>query len=260
MAPGGSRSGGCGEGAAGLRGARAEGMRGAAAAGGGGGRASGWFPRPPSSLRSQEAAALIEGGARRAWREVGGGGVGGCAVVLQCHRKPALHFGPVLEEGGWKMAHCIFPGGGGRGGRGERRGALPSEPPAAPGGSGPALPPIPPPLRPLRPRGESRRLLRPVREGGWGGGAGGGREEEKKKSDFLHLRNILKMFREPFAAWRGLPGAHRGGRSAGIAVSEGEFGALGRKCGALRRCAGLRRALPVRGTKRSGAFRPAVSP
>lgn len=93
-----------------------------------------------------------------------------------------------------------------------------------------------------------------------GGGAGGGREEEKKKSDFLHLRNILKMFREPFAAWRGLPGAHRGGRSAGIAVSEGEFGALGRKCGALRRCAGLRRALPVRGTKRSGAFRPAVSP
>lgn len=61
---------------------------------------------------------------------------GGCAeraVVLQCHRKPALDFGPVRFKGGCKMAHCIFPGGGGGGreGGGGRRGAggpLPAEP------------------------------------------------------------------------------------------------------------------------------------
>lgn len=80
-------------------------------------------------INSQEAAALIEG------RDEAKGG--GCcvkrAVVLQCHRKPALDFGPVCFKGGCKMAHCIFPGGGSSGGgAAEPLLAEPIEPPPAP--------------------------------------------------------------------------------------------------------------------------------
>lgn len=78
--------------------------------------------------------------------------------------------------------------------------AAPGSPaPAAPSPAGIARRPAgkPPPSSPGDPGGGRRRRRR------GGGGGRGGRKKEKSLT-FLHLRNILKMFGEPFAAWRWL--------------------------------------------------------